>query len=273
MQVNEHTDDGFYYRSWLAEKPKAAILLIHGLGEHCQRYDHLGAALTKQGYSLYSMDLPGHGKSPGPRGHVDDFSVFQDTTLSLFNSVQTQAPEIPKFIIGHSMGGLIVSRFLLEHQALFSGALLSGPAIQSPQEPPAWQVSLIRLIAKITPKAKMLGLDASGVSRDPVVVEKYMADPLISKEKLTAKFLVEMTDTMETVKQRASEITLPILLMHGSADSMTAPEGTRLLHDSCASLDKKMTLYDGLYHEIFNEPEQEQVFTDMIAWLNTHTSS
>ncbi len=268
MNIVEHTENGLYYRSWLSAKPRAAVLLVHGLGEHCQRYDHVAKALNDEGYAVFSMDLPGHGRSEGPRGHVDTFDVFQNAVQSLFDHAQTQLPTVPKSILGHSMGGLIVSRFLIDHQALFNGAMLSAPAIQSPQEPPAWQVGLIKMIAKLTPKAGMLALDASGVSRDPAEVKKYMADPLVSKDELSAKFLVEMTNTMDTVKLRADEITLPILMMHGTGDVMTAIEGTQQLHQRCASADKELKIYPDLYHELFNEPEKEQVLADLIQWIN-----
>ncbi len=272
MQIEENTEDGLYYRSWKSNEPKAAIILIHGLGEHCQRYEHVAQALTEKGYSLYAMDLPGHGKSTGVRGHIDSFEVFTDAALNLLKRVGQEKPELPKFILGHSMGGLIVSRFLLDHQDKVSGAMLSGPAIQSPQEPPAWQVGLIKTIAKFIPTAKMLALDASEVSRDPKVVEKYMNDPLISKEKLSARFLVEMTNTMEDVKTKANEISLPILIMHGSKDSMTSPSGSELLFNTCGSSVKTLELYDGLYHEILNEPEQNTVINDILSWLKGQTS-
>jgi alpha-beta hydrolase superfamily lysophospholipase len=147
--------------------------------------------------------------------------------------------------------------------------MLSGTAIQSPQEPPTWQVAIIKFIAKLFPKAQMLALDASAVSRDPSVVEKYMADPLVSKEKLSARFLVSMTEAMQQCKSEAKQITLPLKVMHGSADVMTAPSGSQALHDSVSSRDKEITIYQGLFHEIFNEPEGETIFAEMVTWMDT----
>ncbi len=267
--VTETTENGLYYRQWSPEKstPKAAVLLIHGLGEHCQRYNALGSYLSNAGFILSSMDLPCHGQSEGRRGHVDSFDVFQRAVLSLYEKIRTAHPETPIFLLGHSMGGLIATKLLLEHQDKFSGALLSGAAIQSPQEPPAWQVVVIKTIAKLFPKAAMLQLDASAVSRDPKVVEKYMVDPLVSKDKLSAKFLVEMTNTMQECKTQATKITLPILIMHGSADVMTAPEGSKLLHQSVNSSDKALKLYEGLFHEIFNEPEAQDIYAEITDWM------
>lgn len=267
MNIQEETQNGLYYRTWKAKQATAAVILVHGLGEHCQRYDHVAKALTNKGYSLYSMDLPGHGKSTGPRGHIDGFSDYLKATETLLERAEDELPQAPKFILGHSMGGLIVSQFLLEHQDRFRGAMLSGPAIQSTQEPPAWQVALIKGIARVFPTAKMLALDASGVSRDPKVVTKYNADPLVDKSKLSAKFLVSLTEAMDKIKQRANEITLPILLMHGSEDSMTSPEGTDFLYNNCKSTDKEKHILDGLFHEIFNEPEQDTVIELTLNWL------
>lgn len=269
--ISETLESGLYFRHWgLADtsKTKGVVMLVHGLGEHCQRYEHLAVHLNKADYVLSSMDLPGHGQSDGIRGHIDSFDVYQNAVLDLYKRTQEQYPDTPLFLLGHSLGGLIATKLLLDHQDKFTGALLSGAAIQSPQEPSAIQVAIIKGIAKIFPKAPMLALDASAVSRDPAEVEKYMSDPSVSHAKLSAQFLVSMTNTMEDCKDRAKFIHLPIKIMHGSADVMTAPSGSQLLFDSVGSKDKTLNLYDGLYHEIFNEPEQETIFAELVTWLN-----
>lgn len=267
MSINEITEGGLYYRSWTIENPKAAVQLIHGLGEHCARYNALAEALNQAGYSLYAMDLPNHGKSAGSPGHIDGFTVFQDAALGLYQRISQALPSTPIYLLGHSMGGLIVTRLLLEHQNKFKGALLSGPAIETPQEPPAWQVWIIKLIAMLFPKARILQLDASGISQDPAVVEKYMNDPLVNKGKLSARFLLWFNTTIRECKQRASEITLPLLVMHGTADVVTAPNGSEYLINNISSENKTLKLYDGLFHELFNEPEAPTVYRDVITWL------
>ncbi len=270
MKINETTEQGLYYRDWLADGPKAAVMLVHGLGEHCCRYEHLASALISAGFSLYAMDLPAHGNSAGERGHIDSFDIFQDAIGTLHQRMRSDSEGIPHFILGHSMGGLLAGRYLLDHQADFSGALLSAPAIKSPQEPPAWQVALIKAIAKLFPKAKMLQLDASGVSRDPEVVSRYMQDPLISKDKLSAHFLVEMTNTMDELLSRAGEVNVPIRIMHGTADVMTAPSGSQAFYDACQSQEKELKFYEGLYHEIFNEPEQNEIIAECVTWMTSN---
>ena len=269
-QASETLEKGLYFRHWpVASKnaTKAVVVLIHGLGEHCQRYEHLAAHLNVAGFALSSMDLPSHGKSDGIRGHISSFDDFEKAILELHARTKALYPDTPLFLLGHSMGGLIATKFLLNHQDKFAGAMLSGAAILSPQEPPTWQVAIIKTIAKLFPKAPMLALDASAVSRDPEVVEHYMNDPLVSQAKLSAQFLVSMTNAMEESKEKAKFIHLPIKIMHGSADVMTAPEGSQLLHDSVGSKDKTITLYDGLYHEIFNEPEGEKIFSELVNWM------
>ena len=272
--IIESTQDGLYFRHWPAAtgNSKGVVLLVHGLGEHCKRYEHLAEHLNQAGYALSSMDLPCHGKSEGRRGHIESFDVFQNAVLALYKQTLKHNPEKPVFLLGHSMGGLIASKLLLRHQDKFTGAMLSGAAIQSPQEPPAWQISIIKLIAKIFPKAQMLALDASAVSRDPDVVAKYMADPLVSKAKLSAKFLVSMTEAMDECKNKAASISLPIKIMHGSADVMTSPAGSQLLHDSVSSSDKQISIYHGLFHEIFNEPEGESIFSEMVSWMDARAT-
>ena len=271
-KITDTTHNGRYYRQWqCADAPQAIVLLVHGLGEHCQRYDALGAALNNAGYYLSAIDLPGHGRSQGRRGHIDHFSEYNTAVLELYQRLRNDHPHTPIHLFGHSMGGLISSSLLLEHQDKFASALLSGAAIQSAQQPPNWQIAIITAISKIAPKLGMLSLDANGISRDPEVVAKYMADPLVNKGKLSAKFLVEMFAVMQTVQTQANTITLPLLIMHGTGDEMTSPQGSQLLFDTASSSDKALKLYADLKHEILNESEADTVIADMLNWLAAHT--
>lgn len=261
----------FYFRHWpLTENCRGYIMLVHGLGEHCERYQALAEYANKAGYGVYSMDLPGHGQSPGKRGHIDRFEEFDSAAMQLHDRIKEAAGDLPIYLVGHSMGGLIASHLLLNHQSLFAAAVLSGAAIKSPQTPPAFQVAILRFLSFITPKLGVMTLDASGISKDPEVVDVYMKDPLVNKGKLSARMAAELFGAMDLAQTRAAEITLPLCLLHGSNDVMTAPEGSELLHERISSENKKLTIYPGLFHEIFNEPEHEQVFADMIAWLNAH---
>lgn len=263
--------NGIYYRHWaLTGDPSGVVLIVHGLGEHCERYNHVADALNSAGYAVASLDLPGHGQSEGTRGYVQSFSDYQDAVLNLYKQMTEAYPNLPIFLFGHSMGGLIATRLLIDQQDLFAAAMLSGPAIQSPQEPPAFQVAIIKMISALFPKLGMMTLDASGISRDPQVVADYMQDPLVNKGKLSARLLKELFANMQFCKEHAEKISLPILILHGGQDAMTAPAGSELLFNKVSSKDKELKIYDDLLHEILNEPEGDEVAAKMIAWLDNH---
>lgn len=273
MTATECTDNGLYYRQWTnLDNPKAAIMLVHGLGEHCQRYEPLAAHLNAAGYSVYSMDLPNHGNSAGPKGHIESFDKFLDAASGLYQRIVSDNADAPVYLLGHSMGGLISSRFLIDHQDKFKGAILSGPAIQSPQSPPSWQIGLMKVISMFAPKLGMLELDSNLVSRDPAVVKDYLDDPLVNDNKLSAKLLVEMFKTMGEVADNAAKISLPLLIMHGAEDQLTSPSGSQWLNQEVASSDKTLKIYPELFHEIFNEPEAPTVFADVVSWLDARVS-
>lgn len=268
MKLVEQDYKGVYLRSWLADKPKAEIVLVHGLGEHCQRYDEFASFMTSNGYSVHSQDLVGHGRTHGKRGHIDSFNQYLRAVDKLVVRCRKKSSGRPMFLIGHSMGGLIATRYLQRKNADFNGAILSGAAIESPQEPPKWQVSLITFISKVMPRLPALQLDAQGISRDPMVVKEYMDDPLVSKDKLSAKLLVEMFNAMQGAKNDVKKLTLPMLIMHGSDDSLTRPNGSHWLAQNIKSDDKTLKIYDHLYHEIFNEPEGPEIFKEVLDWMN-----
>lgn len=260
-----------YQQSWMPDSEvRAGVLLVHGLGEHSSRYQHVARRLTDNGFAVHTLDHYGHGKSDGQPGYVERFSVFLDGVTALLKKTQDEHPGQPLFLIGHSMGGLIAAAFLLEQQSAFRACVLSGPAIKSDQAPPAIVIALIRLISILAPTAPLIQLDASGVSRDRQVVDAYMRDPLVHHGKLSARLLSEMSTAMKTTLARASEIRTPIILMHGDADQLTSPSGSVELHDKIGSDDKTLKLYPGLFHEIFNEPEQDEVLAEMSDWLEAH---
>jgi len=258
-----------YRQSWSPDdEPRAAILLVHGLGEHSGRYAYLAEHCTARGFDVHAVDHYGHGKSEGMAGHVERFSVFLDGLRALRDSVRDS--ERPLFLLGHSMGGLIAARFLVEDQASFRACVLSGPALLSDAAPSALVMAIVRLVSWLAPTAPLLGLDPSGVSRDPDVVAAYVRDPLVHHGKSTARLIVELTAAMQAGLAEAPTIELPLLLMHGEADKLTSPSGSQALYERVRSTDKTLRLYPGLYHEIFNEPERDQVLGEMSAWLEAH---
>jgi acylglycerol lipase len=270
-----HTDGKFsgpkglsiYYQYWEPEqKPRALLLVVHGAGEHCNRYEDLARYFTAQGYVVAALDHPGHGKSEGQYAHIDRFQDFTDTLEIFQQRVKTDFAGLPQILLGHSMGGLVSTLFLLNHQHEFVGSVLSGPAIKSDIEPPFLQLLLIRCLSVLTPRVGVLQLDASGVSRDAAVVADYLADPLINHDKMTARMIAELFAAMHHIQNEANRINLPTLLLHGGNDAMASPEGSRFLLENISSEDKTLKIYPELYHEIFNEPERETVLADMLEW-------
>lgn len=260
-----------YFQYWQPEASAHAVLLIaHGAGEHSGRYQRFAEYFVRAGYAVAALDHPGHGRSDGERCHMRSLEDYLSTLRQFQQQVAADFPDVPLFLLGHSMGGLIAALYVTRHQKELAGCILSGPAIASELQPPWVQLLIIRLLSSIAPKLGVLQLDASGVSRDPAEVQRYLDDPLVHKGKLTARMVAELFRGMNRVQAEAGEIRLPLLLMHGGADSMTAPAGSRLLHERAQSEDNTLKIYEGLYHEIFNEPEREQVCADVLAWCEAH---
>jgi alpha-beta hydrolase superfamily lysophospholipase len=260
-----------YRQSWLpGGDTRAAIILIHGLGEHSGRYSYLAQAFTGHDIAVHAIDHYGHGKSDGHRGHVERFSVYLDGARALLKRVQVEQPGIPLFLLGHSMGGLIAAALLPEAQSQLRACVLSGPALKTENEPSAILSWLNRMLSAIAPTLPMLGLDPSGVSRDPEVVKAYIEDPLVHHGKLSARLISEMMAAMRATLARASSVQIPLLIMHGENDVLTSPAGSRQFHEQAGSEDKTLRLYPGLHHEIFNEPEKDVVLADLTQWLEAH---
>lgn len=257
-----------YFQSWSPQdSPKAIIILVHGFDEHSGRYGYFAEHCVKHGMTVYALDHWGYGKSDGKSGYVPAFSVYHDGLDALIDEIPSEERALPFILVGHSLGGLIAATYLLENQQRFAAAVLSGPAIKTTEEPSSFMKGLSNILSKVAPAMGVLALDAKGVSRDPEVVADYLADPLVSGSKISARLAAEMMANMELVQRDAAKITLPILLLHGEKDSLTAPEGSVLLYERIGSHEKMLKIYPGLFHEIFNEPEKDIVLADMTDWI------
>ena len=262
-------DATIYYQSWKPDgAPRSAIVVVHGLAEHSGRYERFARHFVEHGFAVFALDHPGHGRSSGTPGHVGRFSEYLASLDQLRSKIAEEMPGLPRVLLGHSMGGLISTSYLLQNQDAFLGCILSGPAIKANVEPAAIQMKLIRFLSRVLPRTGALRLDSRGVSRDPEEVERYVGDPLVYNGKLSVRLVAELFDEMQHVQSEASRIALPLLILHGGADSMASPDGSRFLDERVASRNKTLEIYPGLYHEIFNEPEREQVFDDILRWLD-----
>jgi lysophospholipase len=259
---------------WLPEGlPKAVILLAHGYAEHAGRYGHVARRLTQAGYAVYAIDHWGHGRSDGTPGFVPRFSAFTDGLSELLTLVEVNHGDTPRLLLGHSMGGLIATLFLIERQQAFVAAALSGPAIVPAVPPSRFTIWISGFLSRFFPRLGVLGLDAQGVSRDPAVVAAYLADPLVYTGKIGARLGKEFMDAMAYAQANVARITLPILFQHGEADSLASVEGSKYLFEHVRSADKTLKIYPGLFHEIYNEPEQDVVLGDLVGWCDARIPS
>jgi len=266
-------DANIYFQSWLPEsEPKAVLLIVHGLAEHSGRYMNVVNHFVPLGYAIYGFDHLGHGKSDGTRVCVKRFDDYTNTLKVYFDMIHRRQPEKPIFLVGHSMGGLISAVYLLDHQTELAGAVLSGAAVKIPGNITPTMLLLGKMLSALIPRFGLIGLDANGVSRDPAVVQAYVSDPLVHMGKTTARLAAEMLKAMQYVSGQASKITLPIMIVQGSADKLVDLVGAQMLYDMVSSTDKKIRIYDGLYHEVFNEPEHDKVLRDVEEWLEAHLS-
>lgn len=259
-----------FTRKWLPEgSPKAALLLLHGLDEHSARYHHVATFLNDAGFAVYSYDQRGHGESEGKRIYINNFSEYVDDLSHIYKHVLAETEGLPLFFLAHSMGTTVTLRFLLDHKPAIAGAVLSGTAIMAGDDISPLLISMSGIIGAIAPKLPTISLNSSTLSRDATVVQKYMDDPLISNAKIPARTGAELNRIFKTIQADAHKIDIPLLIMHGTADELSNPEGSTLLYKTVSSTDKTLKMWDGLYHEIFNEPEQEEVLSLATTWLTT----
>ncbi len=262
-----------YYQCWLPENDaKAVLLIVHGLAEHSGRYMNVVDHFVPLGYGVYGIDHIGHGKSDGTRVFVNRFEDFTNTLKNYFDMIQEWHPQKPIFLVGHSMGGLIGSIYLLDHQAELAGSVISGPSVKVPGNISSVTIFFGKVFSILMPKFGLIGLEADGVSRDPAVVEAYVSDPLVYTGKVTARLAAELLKAMQRITVEAGRITLPVLIVQGSEDRLVDPSGAQMLYDGINSEDKTLKIYHGLYHEVFNEPEHKEVLGDVEAWLDKRIS-
>ena len=275
----QHTEGKFtgrnnfnlYYQSWLPDgKPIAVLIIVHGIAEHSGRYSNLVNYFVPKGYAVYSFDLRGHGKSDGTRSYIEHFSYYLDDLKTYFDMVSQQNPNTKIFLVGHSMGSTIAMAYAVEHQSELTGLIVSGTTLKAGNSVSKASILMAKILSVLVPKMGVASLDVNDISRDKAVVAAYINDPLNYTGKLRARWGAELLKTMNKLQSTISELSLPILIMQGTADRISDPSSSKMLFDGVSSKDKTLKLYEGFYHEIFNDPDRQQVFADMENWLKLH---
>jgi alpha-beta hydrolase superfamily lysophospholipase len=260
-----------YYQCWLPDKkPKAVLLVVHGLAEHSGRYKNLVDYFVPKGYAVYALDHRGHGKSEGTRSYVDNFNDYLTDLKTFFDMVRKDNKNARIFLFGHSLGGTIATAYAVEHQEDLAGLILSGSSLVPTTSVSPALLAMAGIVSALLPKMGVTVLDASFISRDKAVVDAYVNDPLVFRGKVPARTGAELARMWKHLPEQMPRIKLPVLIMHGFADQLSDPRGSKLLFERVGSKDKTLKLYDNCYHEICNEPERERVFVDMEAWLTKH---
>ncbi len=261
LKVTE--DVALYTEKNLVEQPKAAILIVHGLAEHLGRYDYVVEKLNSYGYSVYRFDNRGHGKSDGEKGYLDDFQAFLDDTDKVVEWAKQDNPDLPLFMLGHSMGGYITGGYGVKYPGKLAGQIFSGAAVTVL---PIFE-NLRTVDFDGNPREPVPNALADLICRDKKVVQDYIDDPLVLKE-TTTKLLGEVfIRGADWLVERMATYLYPCLILHGGDDQIVTPEASRYLYGHISSEDKQLKFYDDCYHEILNESEKDAVLRDIQEWI------
>lgn len=250
---------------WPVSNRRAKVLIVHGLGEHIARYDAISKEFNEASLEMVGFDQRGHGENPERKGHVNSFNEFLKD-LELF--IEKEKCEVPLFMLGHSLGGLIAARYVEEHPDELRGVVLSSGAFSS-DNVSEFLKFLANLLSIFFPTMALSnGIEAEYLSRNPQIVEDYQKDPLVHN-KITARLASEIFKNIDIVFKDARNFTTPVLFVAGSEDRIVSPEGTKKLFSSVLSKDKKLIIFDGGYHEIFCDPELSDKFRKaIVSWIN-----
>lgn len=261
----------FYVQGWEPDaQPKAVVTLVHGLGEHVGRYAHVGKALTDAGYVLVGFDLRGHGKTVSARGHFPSLNVVMQDIRQFFQFISQRYPDLPQFLYGHSLGGLLALTYAIQNKTGLKGVMVTGAALRSALQEQKAKIAMAKVLGTLIPAATIpSGLDATTISRDKAVVDKYVSDPLVHDKTSLGLGKAALT-AIDVCFAHAKDFAYPLLIMHGKEDRLTYPSGSADFAKLAGEKNKDVTLrlWDGLYHEIHNEPEQAEVFKVMVEWLD-----
>ncbi|XP_077983866.1 monoglyceride lipase-like [Glandiceps talaboti] len=250
--------------------PKGLVMVLHGAGEHCERYDDVAEPLVGGGMLVFAHDHVGHGQSQGIRMDIKDFNIYIRDSLQHLDIMIEKYPGLPVFLIGHSMGGLIALLAALERPDQFAGVVLISPAVvANPATATACLVFLARMTAYVMPQFQIDKIKPEYVSRDPKEVELYTNDPLVYHGGMKARWSVRTLDALYELQRKLPMIKFPFLVQQGDQDKLVEPSGAQLLVEKAQSTDKHLQVYPGHWHALHKEPKEDAaiVIRDLVAWI------
>ena len=258
-----------FTREWQpAGKAHGVVVISHGLNAHSGRYEWVAQQLTSNGLAVYALDHRGRGHSEGERFFVKKFADWTTDLATFIDIVKGREPGLPVFLLGHSAGGVIACGYALQHQEELAGLICEDFAYQIPA--PDVALAILKGVGHVAPHAHVLKLKNEDFSRDPAVVASMNADPLIAGEKQPAETIAELVRTDELLKKSFQHITLPVLILHGTADKVTKPSGSEDFYKNAGSSDKTLKLYDGHFHDLLADVGKQDVMADVTAWIDAH---
>jgi alpha-beta hydrolase superfamily lysophospholipase len=247
--------------------PRGALIVVHGLGDHAGRYDEFSAYIAARGIATFALDLRGHGRSGGRRGHVARFEIFLDDIDRVRRHVEQRHSGVPLFILGQSMGGLIVLRYLQEYEPPPQGAVICSPWLATMLPVPRWKLLLAPLLAKLAPAFPFRhGIEPERLTRDPALVAAYRADPLV-QDRITPATFRGVTRAMRLVRERRDRLRCPLLLLLSGDDRVVDTPTTAAFATGLDGPDVTTELFPGHYHELLNEPDRYATYARIGEWL------
>jgi alpha-beta hydrolase superfamily lysophospholipase len=256
-----------FVRSWVpASRPRAAIVVCHGVNSHGGQYLSVGEHLAAAGLAAFALDLRGRGRSEGERFYVEDVAEYVSDVANTIALAKSRHPGLPVFLLGHSAGGVVSATYVLDNQAELAGFICESFAFQVPA--PGFALAAIKGISHIAPRLPVLKLKNEDFSRDPKWVEALNNDPLIAHEVQPAITVAALVRADERLHDEFPTITIPVLIMHGTSDKATVCQGSQFFYDTVGSKDKTLKLYEGHFHDLLADVGKEEVMADVMDWLN-----
>jgi alpha-beta hydrolase superfamily lysophospholipase len=256
-----------FFRAWRpATQPRAIVAICHGVNSHGGQYSWVAHQFAARGLAVYAIDLRGRGKSQGERYYVDAVDDYVDDLKRLISIAKKRDPDLPVFLLGHSAGGVVSCTYALDNQQELAGLICESFAFKVPA--PDLALAAIKALSRVAPRLPVLKLKNEDFSRDPQAVAALNADPLIAREVQPAKTVAALVRADERLEQEFPRLTLPVLIMHGTVDKATVPAGSQFFFDTVGSRDKTLKLYDGHFHDLFNDYGREDVMADTQRWID-----